>query len=753
MINYRKDQHLVFNNTEDINLSKGKYSPFNNNKNKDWYKHWCDIYCGAFGIGNKRKEEKFYRIYRGQRDEDDIKYITQTYGSALPVPDMPHIPLIRRYIDHLSSVSQLRPLVYNIFTTDVDAVKENDTKLLEDVVKSITEKMMSSMQKEMGGNPEEAQKQQAELQETIKKQTERLKSPKIVQEKMASKCLDLVINRLNLKQKWATAFLDKLITGKQYYRCRISTMGQLPEYTIINPKELSFPQEDVENLNECSFVVRKYYLSVQEVYTKYGHLLTKEDESNLSYLNDMYLPNSLYTDEFEEYIEDVEQVGYLGSASKNLVEIFEVEGKINKKIPVKELDGKLEILSSVDGLLEDEKNIKFRYYQELHTCTRINNNIYVKYGVIEHARRNPNNISEVYLSYNGRLYNSRNAPALSLVKELEDLQLRYDILWYKMFEIISLSGVKGATIIKELIPDGNLNEWIYYRRLGLSQLSIGEGQDKLISQLGQIASTPYDDTLPPQAIQSLIMAITQIEKTVGDICGIPPQALGQTQQYETKANTELSVAQGTITVENIHKDHSIFIRQSLEDLLHWSKITLSTGDLKDYLFTQSEQQMNNIEWNWIDYGINISDGYKEEKNLRDVKSVVAELVKSQQITMDVFTKAQGANTVNEVQAIIDIAVKDMKEMQQQGQKAEQDKVQGELKMKQTELQIKQEELKQKTQLETNKLVQDKELKQQEIDIKDRLATTEEQYVRISQQELENNIVNTNQRTASKENNK
>lgn len=750
-INYNKDQPLVFNDTTSSNINKDRYNPFTHNKDKDWYKYWCDIYCSAFTNGTQRKEEKFYRNYRGQKTDEDIKAITETFGSALPVPNMPHIPLIRRYIDHLVSVSQLRPLVFNIFTTDVDAIRENDEKLIKDIVENITKEMLSSMQKETQ-DPQQAQQLQLELQEKIKKQSQRLSNHKIVQERMATKCIDLVMNRLHLKDKWSVAFLDKLITGKQYYRCRLRNMGELPDFEIINPTEIAFAKEDVENLNECTFVVRKYYLSIQEIYTKYGHLFDSKDEEYMSHLTNTYSPTSNYSDEFDYDVNDEQSMGYIGSISKNLIEIHEVEWKVNKKIPVKELNDKLELLSESDGLFKDEKDIKYRYYQELHTCTRISSNVYIKYGVVEYAKRNPNNISEVMLSYNGRLYNNRNAPALSLVNELTDLQLRYDILWYKLFEIITLSGVKGATIIKELIPAGtSIDEWIYYRRLGLSQLSIGEGQDKLISQLGQIASTPFDDTLPPQAVQSLILAITQIEKTVGDICGIPPQALGQTQQYETKANTELSVAQGTITVENLHKDHFIFIRQSLEDLLHWSKISLSKGDLKDYLFTKEEQQVNNIEWNWIDYGIQISDSYKEEKNLRDVKSVVAELVKSQQITMDIFTKAQSSNSVNEIQSMIDIAVKDMKEMQQQNQKAEQEKLQGELKLKQTELQIKQEDVKQKTQLENNKLVQDKELKQQEIDIKDRLATVEEQYVSISRLEAENNLANTNKRVAGKEN--
>jgi hypothetical protein len=244
-------------------------------------------------------------------------------------------------------------------------------------------------------------------------------------------------------------------------------------------------------------------------------------------------------------------------------------------------------------------------------------------------------------------------------------------------------------------------------------------------------------------VQALVLAMQTIEKTVGDICGVPPQALGQTQQYETKANTETSIAQGTIILEVFHKDHSEYIRQSLNDILHYTKISMREGTLKDYILTEEEQKLNIIGWNFIDYGIEIVDGYTEEKNLKEVKSVLSELVKAQVINADTLIKGMVSKSTNEVSKIIDDAVKEMKETQQKNaqsqQQAEQEKLKAEMQIKQEELKIKQQELQAKIEQDKNKLVLEKEVAQQENDIKDRLAIVEERYVEIEQQKTNNDI--------------
>lgn len=723
----------------EINFSR--LSSMSETKNKDWYKYWVDKYISAYIFKTESVEEKLYKKYRGIRKSDELNYITNILGTenTLPVPDIPHVPLIRPFIDHLVSVNSLRPAVYNIKYGDKDAIKQKNKEAVENVVQQIMRLLQQSMQK-LEKNPEQEQQVQAELEEKINKEVEKIHDFKTIQESVAGRLLDLAQEKLRFREKIRLAFLDKCVTGKQYYRCRLERKGELPEFEIINPTDIAFSAENVDYLNQCQFVTHRKLMTYDDVINKYGHLLTKEDFGILMTYANTYSATNLTT------IED-ELNGYMGSYEGHLIEVYEVEWKTNKKIPVKELKDRYEILTEEEIVIfeKEKKEIKYKYFQELHTCTRIMGSIYVKYGLVPNARRDTDNISKVLLSFNGKLYNSRNNPPLSLVKDLSDLQDHYDILWYKMLEMILLSGNKGITLIEELLPnDMSVNDWLYYRKLGVARLSLSqEGiHEKLIGQLGQ-SLQPYDDTLSNNGVNAILSSLALIEKTVSNICGIPPQALGQTQQYETKANAELSVTQGSITTEVIHKDHSDFVREALNDILHWSKIAVEKGNLKDYLMTEAEQQLIEKGWEFIDYNVFVVDSYKEEKNLLTTKQIIQEMAKNQSIDMASLVKGLNSNSINEVNSIITKAVEKMAKQQQMNmqaeQQAEQEKLKAEMQIKQAELEIKKQELQLKQQFDQTKLKIDDENKDIELAIKDRLATVEEGYLNIAQKEIEQGL--------------
>jgi len=735
-----------------------RFSPFSENKNKEWYMYWANMYISAFSSTQSRYEDEAYKKYRGIRQASDFEYITKSFGAAMPVPDIPHVPLISRFINHLRSTNDLRPLVFNIKYNDVDAVQAKDKEMTERVAKQLMGEIMQSVDKQMqeGGEIKQEENNQA-LQEKTKEILKQIPDFRTVQEKAAQKTMDLAIERLNLRDKWSTAFLDKLVTGKQYYRCKLNRKGELPQFDIINTGDIAFSADNVDSLNESTFVVHRHWLGVQEVYAKYGHLLNAEEKSRLNRYAYTYTSDSRdkrqQPSEFSEI--NSNDFGYTGSQSSNGgIEIHEVEWKAVKKIAVTELNGKYEILRE-DSILTDKEEVKYKYFQELHTCVRLDGNIYLKYGTVEYARRDPNNISKCLLSFNGRLYNNRNNPPLSMVRELGDLQDRYDILWYKLLEMILLSGNKGITMIKELIPNGDLDDWMYWRKLGVMQLSIaGEGVHKeLINQIGQVIQ-PYDDSLSQNGIQSIIALLNQIEKTVGDICGVPPQALGQTQQYETKANVETSITQGTITTEVIHRDHSNFVRDSLNDILYWSKIGLSEGTLKDYVLSPAEQALTkDLSWNYIDYNVFVTDSFREEKNLMTAKKLVQELAMAQAISFGDVIKSLNSNSMNEINNIVNSAVKEMREAQQKNAQGEQQAKQQEL---QAKMQLEQAKMQQDAQLEQAKMQQEKEkhvtdnsVKKEETSIKERLAVVEERYAEIAQKQLDADISTSNAKISAR----
>ena len=715
--------------------SKIRREEENVSKDKKWYILKADMYGSAFSLNNNFELDN-YKKYRGIRDKSKFQQRLGIYGNLkFPVPDIPHIPLIRRYIDHLVSVNRLRPLVFNISYNDAFAIRKKDEELVAKVTEEAINLLMKSVSKSIQNQGKEDQKQQQELQMKIQEITDKMPSFRTAQETSARKVLDYCIERLNLKEKLSDAFLDQLISGKIYDKCKVKRLGELPEYEIINPVEIAFSAEHVDNLNECEFVVHKKWLSYSDVMLRYGHLFNQEDLNNLEMYKETYTVNSNNTFIPLQY----DELGYIGSSYANLIEVEEIEWKHNEKIDYNELDEKVKGKRNIKG----EKEPDYRYYQTLHTCTRINNNIYVEWGEVEYARRNPKDISKVLLSFNGKLYNTKNNPPLSLVNELSDLQDRYDIVWYKLLEMLLLSGNKGTVLIEELLPAGvKADEWLYWKKLGVARFSVSqEGIDKLVGQLGQTLAS-YDDTLSSNGVQTCLGLIQQIEKTVGDICGIPPQMLGQTQQYETKANTQLSVTQGTITTEKIHQFHEDFVREALNNILHCAKICFSEGEIKNYILTEEEQKLNkNLDWSWIDYNVFVSNSYKLEKNLNTAKELVAELVKNQMIPFDALIKTLNSDSISQIEEIITKAVKRMEESQKDN---------SEMEFKQKELQLKIEELKHKVEQENNKLVRDEKIKQEELAIKDRLAIVEEKYVNIAEKQLNEEIDLSNKKADSRQ---
>jgi hypothetical protein len=689
----------------------GDYSDFVKNKDKKWYKFHADRYISTFTAKNDKDVAVNRQAYLGKVNKNDLRYITDRFGMTMPVPDIPSIPLIKRYVDLLDGMNKIRPFSYAVNYSDDDAIEAKQLAKAKELNIRVMSKILDPNNAEQSKN-------------VVEKEVESLRGFRTEQEIAAYKMLDDAVNRLELREKTQEMFKERMITGSEYYGVRVREEGQPPEIEIVLEEDIVFSADDVKYLDQSQFCVRRKYISLTEAYTRYGHLMTKEDRDNLKLYYSLYGTNTrpMFSDEGGD--------NELGERIVNFLQEYEVQFKVNVEVEEDYEDGVLHA--------KDKKKTTKRYYQQLHTVTRLGSNIYLKYGVVKYAMRDTEDISRVLLSYNGIRTNH------SLVGLTRDLQSRYVILWFKEMEAVVLSGNKGIYLIEEFLPtDMKTDEWLAWRRQGIARLSVSrEGEDipgQLIGQLGQTLKE-YDDSLPAQGIQAMMSIMQQIETTIGDICGVTKQMLGQYQQYDTKSNMENSITQGSIVAEALFKEHDRLVKRMLNSVVNVMRVSMISAESNTSLTPQQKKLANmsadENDWSLYAYNVMIVDSFKEQKALAQLQQLVMQQAQAQMIDIDKAIQAATSKSVSEAVDIIKTAADEMRKAQSQGaqakQQAEQQAAQAEAEMQKVELEMK----KAAAVLNKAKTEADIAAKQKELEIKEELAAIEREFADISRSELE-----------------
>lgn len=671
-------------------------------------------------FSTRNKDEKLYNIYNGFRDTNKYKSITETYGIEFPVGKLKRIPLVRPLLHRLAGQQQDRPWGTIVRASDTDAidVKKQDMSngILNDVIEGIKSQDTTSID--------------VFLDKVNKYWGEDFQTDFEIG---AFHVLEDYRLKYDLEQKFWDAFVDKEITGKQHYYCRVNRLGEAPEFKIVRPGTLAWSDESVKWIRECGWAVHCVRMAPSEVIDRWGDRMSPEEIKRLSSWSEIYSH-----DNFKVYSpEEIDTLLYRDSDSFNSqtsswydkINVYFVEWTSERKVNILRSPNKHEPEAPfIKHIKEDElhelagarkKNLDVRYVQDLYQGVRVGDDMYLDLGKVKYPRRNAQHPSRVYLSFNGLTYNGKIKP-FSLVEVTEDLQDLYDIMHFHKENLVAMSGTKGSYMDLSQLPDfgmgsfkENLKMWMYYKKMGTAFVQRDkESADKNFNQFPS-----YNDTID-QSLSVVLEMIKHIEETAGRIVSVNRQQMGDVSQYDGKETTNSAIQNSSLSTVPLFNEHDEFTRMACEDIVNACKVTYPKGTKGSYMNNQFIQTIFNVdpEFSCHDYNVYFTNRFSDQKAISDIRAWAYKLLDSQMIQFEdilpLFRKSNLKDIEVTIRKSIDERRKAAAEQNRQIQQLQQQlmvaKEQGEIGKLQAE--IKQLEAK------ADRLIRESELEEKALDL-------------------------------------
>ena len=679
--------------------------------------------------------QKAYNYYTGKRDPEQFKYLQDNFGIGNPTA-VEFIPLIKKHIDALVGEYLGTPIIPKVSCKDSSTItnieREKQIKITEQVHEFLSSKVKNSLLQFINGKnitDTSIEKQLSELIEDLDKNfisEYEIAAQNVIEYIMQSRDTDMTM-------KLKMLFLDLLITGYTYYRVKPSLSGTNVSIEVLNPLN-TFTDKHPESpyaKHATKAVVRKW-MSKPEILSAYGKLLSREDLKNLKESwETTFVNTATYVRSSSEYLTDGlranEEVipGYPdGHYEHNLIPVYEVEW------------------------LETDSDFIMQRYEVI----RIGEEIFIVKGLNKNVVRSSDNPSICTLSVNGVYYLNRGSEPYSLALACASLQDKYDLLHFYRDNLIANSGTTGDWIDLSLIPNalGNtlaekLQKFIAYKKTGIAPRDTSQ-EGRLASGQAPLntAFNGFDDTIKVQAIQAIQMAIDSIEQTTSSITGVFRERLNGIEQRDAVTNVKQSANNSFIITKQFYQQMDLVTTEILIDCLNQGKIVFKEG-LKGILILGDHQQKIFTalpeHFTVSDHDIRICTSTDIIRDMEQVKALIPEFIRSQQIDSSVILEALTSRSLTELKTKVQLALKKQKaendmlgklqqqagEMEQQLKQAQQQLQQAQQKIQQlneAKLKIEQEKLQVDSRLRWYEAQTDRTYKRDTIEIDKKRAEIE-----------------------------
>lgn len=661
--------------------------------------------------------KKAYNYYNGELDKDQYKHLEDNYGIGNPT-SLEYIPLIRRHVDVLIG-QQLQNKIKPKITckdkktlTDINKLREEEVKSKElDTIKS---QFFTNLNHVLSGNAFDPTKLPP-VDFTTEQEIEKLRlqiSKEFISEyeKAAQNIITHLIQSktVDLYHKLKMMFLDLLVVGQCYYKVSFEHEGESPDVEVLNPLDVFYDYNpNSPYIKDSARAVVRKFMSKQHIINKYGHLFETQEDLDA-------LDNELHTSINESNIFYVRTTGgglvantgvavsrpYSSDSnvynSGSLITVYEVEWISNNKITL--------------------SNGKTSYRMDRYEGVRIGECIYVKMGKSEHIMRSVEHPNRCSLTINGISYTSRNGKPYSLVIACAPLQDKYSVLHFHRDVLIGSAGTKGDWIQMKNIPSflgqnptEKLLKWVAYKKAGLALIEMDPEDPS-----ANINTTfgGFDDTVSPQAIQAIELAITSTENTCSAITGVFRELLGGIEQRDAVANVAVGVTQSAVITKPYFQLMDNATAELLTDALNMCKLSYKKGIVGVIILGEAGQKIFTADPKYYvasDHDVHIGDSGDIVKQMQKIEAVTMEMLKAGMVDVDIIIDAMTTESLTDMREVVLNSVEKkkkennqlqqvMQQLEQAQQQAQQmqselQKMSGQVdQYKQSELQLKEREI-------------------------------------------------------------
>ena len=610
-------------------------------------------------VYDKVKLQKAYNYYNCKRDKEQFRYLEENFGIGQPTA-VEFIPLIRKHVDALIGEYLDVPILPKVSCKDEKTInnifREKQLKISTECYTLLQNNLKNNLLRIIGSKDlvdlnikEQLDKLVEDINENFVSEYE-IAAQNVVEYIIQSRNIDL-INKLR------QLFLDLLVTGFTFYR--VIPSGKNVSIECLNPLNV-FPDLNYDSpyINECTRVVVRKYLTRDQILSKYGKDLSKEDISKLKEQWKDYLSGSYYVR------------GVLGEYGTPATDGIRAGEEVtpgypeqhwyrynNSVIPVYEVEW-----------IETDKN----FIEQRYSTVRIGDEIYILKGLDKEVIRTQDSPEKATLSVNGIWFNNRGAEPYSMVLNCMVLQDKYDIAIFYRDKLIANSGSVGDWINMPTLPaflgdtlPERIMKWLAYKKEGIGLIDtsqegqLGTGQ----APLNQIYNG-FDDTIKVQAVQAIQLVVDSIEQTASSITGVFRERLNGIQQRDAVTNVQTGINNSFIVTKQWHFQMDLVTREILLDSLNCAKIvykngltgTLILGNKLQKIFTALPKYFT-----VTDHDIHIITSAEIVKEMEQIKAIVPEFIKGGIVSPDIIVDIMTSKSLTDMKTKVKQAIKKQKE--------------------------------------------------------------------------------------------
>lgn len=697
---------------------------------------------------------KAYNYYHGKRDPEQFRHLEENYGIGTPT-SVEFIPLVKKHIDVLIGEYLSTPVNPKISCKDKETLsaihKDKQIAINNAVLKELKGYLSGTIQ----GDPQILQMSSSIIEEKIKQVIEEFDRNFISEYEMAGQNIvdySMQSRHIDFANKRKIILTDLLATGTCYYKV-VATPGNTNSHLrVLNPLN-TFIDRNPESpyLKDSARSVIREYLTKQQILSKYGKLLSREDAKEIEDM-DYYGSDgtTTYLRGFDTALAtDIVTDGILGGFEITPMLPYERNtSRYFRMHPVYEVEW-------LQADLEDGEYITYRY-----EGIRIGSTIYITLGKSKNAIRSIDDPLGCGLAVNGIFYSDRNGDPFSLILATANLQDKNDVLHFYRDNVIAESGTVGDWVDLAYVPKvfgadltERLLKWKAYKKGGLALIdSSQEGLPPMNTTFGG-----FDDTIQLQTIQAIDLAIQRNEETCSMITGVFREKLGGIEQKDAVTNVQVGVTQSSYITKQYYQLMDLMTREILIDILNVSKSvfkkgitgTLVLGDKLNKVFTALPEH-----YSYTDYDIHINDSSEIKRELETMKQLAMELTKGGIADAEVIIEVLTATGLTKMKSVVLKALNRKKEENNQVQQLDQQVKQLDQQLKQAtseaeKLQKEVEKLNaEKMQIDRERLQFEKELEwfkaKSENSYKEKMASYNQQKVQLEGMQLIDNNPHNNE---------
>jgi len=706
-------------------------------KTEEWRKTCVDAFINLskFGISERRSYLKsLYDYYNGVIDEEDYNYVLKPYGKTRKnfPSKLRNYPIIKPIIDLLLGEKSKRPLEYTVTVQNADSVSLKEEALKNLMLQNIKGQFLNELAKQ---GQIDIEQQEIPLPKQVKEEFNRTYVDSRAIKGQAALTYVMYFNEIY--DKLQKQFFHFLIAGECYSHKGVRRNE--PFYEVVNPLDIDYDKDpDIDFVEDADWAIIRKYSHASTIIDAYGEYLSDEQILNLE--------NPTHTSAEAYLLYRSEASGADDNIYRNrLIEVVTVYWKSRKRIGfVKYTDPNtgMEEMFDIDEsyklpaeLKELSAKIEWEWVNEVWEGTRIDGLYYIKMQPLPNQRNSLDNPSICKLPINGRKYSDINSQNVSLVSLGIPYQLNYNIYKYRLELAIARSKDIVAQFDINMIPKNwDMDKFMYFVE--------GTGIAWVDYNKEGIQLSPQHQSVLDMSIKTISQYLTLLESIMLEwekLSGVTRQRQGQMGTYEGKATSQQSIVQSSHITEDIFRKFSHFEQRELQGLLDYSKEAWLNG--KKAMYVMPDGSLDQVDIDPIthmesEYGIFVSDSGKDIEKKMKIESLAQAAIQNGMPLSSAIAMFE-TDSLSQIKDKIVQAEKSAEELKKAQEQAMQQQEQQKIELQQQQMQQLAIEKEKDRQLEIEKaliaaeasdknssatlekMMQDFQLKQQQIALKER----------------------------------